>query len=276
MEEVCDPHTPASIILLGGPIDTRVNPTAINRFAEQHGAEWFRLNVITRVPFLYPGFLRNVYPGFIQLSGFMSMNLDRHITRNQEFFLHLMRGDQDPAQKHRAFYDEYLAVMDLTAEFFLQTIDTVFVHHRLAKGEMTHRRGLVRPLAIRHVALMTIEGQNDDICGVGQTEAAHGLCGNLSASMREHYVQPEVGHYGLFSGSRFRRDIAPRISEFISKAKAPSLGRLAACQRRMTERAIPGRQPQQSRRTRNSSGICHGKAFSDCLVQVERCVGRIG
>ena len=132
-----------------------------------------------------------------------------------------MRGDQAPAQKHRAFYDEYLAVMDLTAEFFLQTIDTVFVHHRLAKGEMTHRRGLVRPLAIRHVALMTIEGQNDDICGVGQTEAAHGLCGNLSASMREHYVQPEVGHYGLFSGSRFRRDIAPRINEFISKAKAP-------------------------------------------------------
>ena len=204
------------------------------------------------------------------------MNLDRHITRNQEFFLHLMRGDQDPPQKHRAFYDEYLAVMDLTAEFFLQTIDTVFVHHRLAKGEMTHRRGLVRPLAIRHVALMTIEGQNDDICGVGQTEAAHGLCGNLSASMREHYVQPEVGHYGLFSGSRFRRDIAPRINEFISKAKAPSLGRLAACQRRMTERAIPGRPPQQSRRTRNSSGICHGKAFSDCLVQVEQCVGRIG
>ena len=132
---------------------------------------------------------------------------------------------------------------------------------------MTHRRGLVRPLAIRHVALMTIEGQNDDICGVGQTEAAHGLCGNLSASMREHYVQPEVGHYGLFSGSRFRRDIAPRISEFISKPKAPLRGRLAACQRRMTERAIPGRQPQQSRRTRNSSAICHGKTFfSDRLV----------
>ena len=266
MEEICDPYMPASIILLGGPIDTRVNPTVINRFAEQHGAEWFRQNVITRVPFLYPGFQRNVYPGFIQLSGFMSMNLDRHITRNQEFFLHLMRGDQDSAQKHRAFYDEYLAVMDLTAEFFLQTIETVFVHHRLAKGEMTHRRGLVRPLAIRHVALMTIEGQNDDICGVGQTEAAHGLCGNLSASMREHYVQPEVGHYGLFSGSRFRREIAPRISEFISKAKAPSRGRLAARQRRMTERAILGCQPQQSRRTTISAGICHGNAFSDRLV----------
>ena len=131
---------------------------------------------------------------------------------------------------------------------------------------MTHRHGLVRPLAIRHVALMTIEGQNDDICGVGQTEAAHGLCGNLSASMREHFVQPEVGHYGLFSGSRFRREIAPRISEFISKAKAPSRGRLAARQRRMTERAILGCQPQQSRRATISAGTCHGNAFSDRLV----------
>ena len=248
MEEVCDPHTPASIILLGGPIDTRVNPTAINRFAEQHGTEWLRQNVITKVPLMYRGFLRDVYPGFIQLSSFMSMNLDRHMGRHQEFFLDLMRGDQASAQKHRAFYDEYLAVMDLTAEFFLQTIDTIFVHHRLAKGEMTHRRGLVRPLAIRHVALMTIEGQNDDICGVGQTEAAHGLCGNLSASMREHYVQPEVGHYGLFSGSLFRRDIAPRIGEFISKANAPSLGGLAARRHRTPKRARLGGQLQHSRR----------------------------
>ena len=196
----------------------------------------------------------------------MSMNLDRHITCNQEFFLHLMRGDQESAQKHRAFYDEYLAVMDLTAEFFLQTIDTVFVHHRLAKGEMTHRHGLIRPLAIRHVALMTIEGQNDDICGVGQTEAAHGLCGNLSPSMREHYVQPEVGHYGLFSGSRFRRDIAPRIGEFISKAQLLYHDRTAARRHRKPERAILGCQPQQGRRTTISAGICHGNAFSDCLV----------
>ena len=156
MEEVCDPHTPASVILLGGPIDTRVNPTVINRFAEQRSTEWFRQNVITKVPFMYRGFLRDVYPGFIQLSSFMSINLDRHIGRHQEFFLDLMRGDQASAQKHRAFYDEYLAVMDLTAELFLQTIDTVFVHHRLAKREMTRRRGLVRPLAIRHVALMVL------------------------------------------------------------------------------------------------------------------------
>jgi poly(3-hydroxybutyrate) depolymerase len=222
MEETNDPHVPTSMILMGGPIDTRVNPTVINQFAEKRGTDWFRRNVITTVPINYRGFLRKVYPGFIQLSGFMGMNLDRHITRHRDYFFHLVLGDYDSAKKHRAFYDEYRAVMDLTAEFFLQTVDTVFVHHLLATGEMRHRGRLVSPSAIRRVALMTIEGGKDEICGAGQTEAAHGLCGNLPRSMRDHYVQPEAGHYGIFSGSRFRREIVPRIGEFILKAEAAS------------------------------------------------------
>ncbi len=222
MEETNDPHVPTSMVLMGGPIDTRLNPTVINHFAEKRGTNWFRRNVITTVPLNYRGFLREVYPGFIQLSGFMGLNLDRHITRQRNYFSHLVLGDNDSAKKHRGFYDEYRAVMDLTAEFFLQTVDTVFVRHLLAKGEMRHRGRLVSPSAIRRVALMTIEGGKDEICGAGQTEAAHGLCGNLPRSMRDHYVQPEAGHYGIFGGSRFRREIVPRIGEFILKAEAAS------------------------------------------------------
>jgi PHB de-polymerase C-terminus len=144
----------------------------------------------------------------------------------------LRSGDRDSAEKHRGFYDEYRAVMDLTAEFFLQTVDTVFVRHLLAKGEMRHRGRLVRPSAVRRVALMTIEGGKDEICGAGQTEAAHGLCGSLPRSMRDHYVQPEAGHYGIFSGSRFRREIVPRIGEFILKAEAASCSMAHRCQER--------------------------------------------
>jgi poly(3-hydroxybutyrate) depolymerase len=222
MEEANDPYVPTSMVLMGGPIDTRVNPTVINHFAETRGTNWFRRNVITTVPLNYRGFLRKVYPGFIQLAGFFGLNLDRHITRHRDYFFQLVRGDRDSAEKHPEFYDEYRAVMDLTAEFFLQTVDKVFVRHLLAMGEMRHRGRLVRPSAIRRVALMTIEGGNDEICGAGQTEAAHSLCGNLPRSMRDHYVQPEAGHYGIFSGSRFRREIVPRIGEFIMKAEAAS------------------------------------------------------
>jgi len=202
--------------LMGGPIDTRRNPTAVNKLAEEKGIDWFRDNVIMRVPFPEPGFMRRVYPGFLQLSGFMGMNLDRHITAHKDFFMHLVKNDGDSAEKHREFYDEYLAVMDLTAEFYLQTVETVFVNHALPKGEMIHRGELVDPSAIRNVALMTVEGENDDISGVGQTEAAHDLCVNIPDDMRVHYMQPKVGHYGVFNGSRFRSEIAPRILDFIA------------------------------------------------------------
>ncbi|MHC1547314.1 polyhydroxyalkanoate depolymerase [Phyllobacterium sp. K27] len=217
MEANDDQFAPSSMTLMGGPIDTRKNPTAVNKLAEEKGIDWFRENVIMSVPWPHAGFMRDVYPGFLQLSGFMSMNLDRHITAHKEFFVHLIKEDGDSADKHREFYDEYLAVMDLTAEFYLQTVDTVFVRHALPKGEMTHRSQLVDPSAIRNVALLTVEGENDDISGVGQTKAAQTLCVNIPDNMRMHYLQPKVGHYGVFNGSRFRAEIAPRIVKFVNE-----------------------------------------------------------
>ena len=216
MEAKGDRFAPSTMTLMGGPIDTRRNPTAVNLLAEEKGIDWFRDNVIMQVPWPVPGFTREVYPGFLQLSGFMSMNLDRHITAHKEFFMHLVKHDGDGADKHREFYDEYLAVMDLTAEFYLQTVDTVFVRHALPKGEMTHRGVPVDPKAIRNVALLTIEGENDDISGLGQTEAAHALCINIPKERHAHYMQPAVGHYGVFNGSRFRAEIVPRIVDFIT------------------------------------------------------------
>jgi poly(3-hydroxybutyrate) depolymerase len=216
MEAEGDRFAPASMTLMGGPIDTRINPTSVNKLAEERGLEWFRDNVVLQVPWPNPGFMRDVYPGFLQLSGFMSMNLDRHILAHKDFFLHLVKNDGDGAGKHREFYDEYLAVMDLTAEFYLQTVETVFVRHALPKGEMMHRGCKVDPSAIRRVALMTVEGENDDISGLGQTEAAHRLCTNIPDNMRLHYMQPSVGHYGVFNGSRFRSEIAPRMLAFIA------------------------------------------------------------
>ncbi len=216
MEARGDRFAPSTMTLMGGPIDTRRNPTAVNLLAEQKGIDWFRDNVIMQVPWPVPGFTRDVYPGFLQLSGFMSMNLDRHIVAHKRFFMHLVKHDGDNAEKHRDFYDEYLAVMDLTAEFYLQTVDTVFVKHSLPKGTMMHRGTPVDPAAVRSVALMTIEGENDDISGIGQTQAAQDLCVNIPPHMRAHYVQPAVGHYGVFNGSRFRAEIVPRIVDFIT------------------------------------------------------------
>jgi poly(3-hydroxybutyrate) depolymerase len=167
------------------------------------------------VPFPNPGFLRDVYPGFLQLHGFVSMNLDRHIEAHRNLFLHLVRADGDSAQKHREFYDEYLAVMDLAAEFYLQTVETVFVRHDLPKGRMTHRGVRVDPAKIHRVALLTVEGENDDISGVGQTAAAHDLCVNIPPDHKAHWLQPAVGHYGVFNGSRFRAEIVPRIADFV-------------------------------------------------------------
>jgi len=215
MEVDEDPCVPISMILMGGPIDTRINPTAVNTLAERRGIGWFRTHVITKVPFPNPGFMRDVYPGFLQLNGFVTMNLDRHIEAHKQLFLNLVRGDGDSAQKHKEFYDEYLAVMDLAAEFYLQTVDTVFIRHALPKGQMTHRGRRVDPAAIRRVALFTIEGEHDDISGIGQTEAAHRLCVNIPQDRKAHWLQPAVGHYGVFNGSRFRSEIAPRISDFV-------------------------------------------------------------
>jgi poly(3-hydroxybutyrate) depolymerase len=215
MEAMEDPCVPRSMVLMGGPIDTRVNPTGVNALAQSRGTDWFRRNVITKVPFPQPGMMRDVYPGFLQLHGFVSMNLDRHIEAHRNLFHHLVQGDGDSAQKHREFYDEYLAVMDLAAEYYLQTVDTVFVRHALPTGVMTHRNEPVDPSKIRRVALMTVEGEHDDISGVGQTEAAHRLLDNLADDLKTHWLQPGVGHYGVFNGSRFRSEIAPRIADFV-------------------------------------------------------------
>jgi poly(3-hydroxybutyrate) depolymerase len=211
-EDACAPN---AMILMGGPIDTRINPTEVNKLAEVKGSAWYRERGIMKVPFPHPGFMREVYPGFLQLSGFMAMNLDRHIDAHASYFKHLVRGDGDDVDKHREFYDEYLSVMDLTAEFYLQTVEQVFVRHALPKGEFRHRGRLVEPAAIRRTALLTVEGENDDISGVGQTEAAQALCTGIPANRKMHYLQPTVGHYGVFNGSRFRSEIAPRISDFI-------------------------------------------------------------
>jgi poly(3-hydroxybutyrate) depolymerase len=218
MEASHDPFVPLSMTLMGGPIDTRSNPTAVNNLAQERGIDWFRSNVITRVPFPHPGFMRDVYPGFLQLNGFVSMNLDRHIDAHKNLFRHLVEGDGDSAQKHREFYDEYLAVMDLAAEYYLQTVDTVFVKHALPKGEMTHRGKPVDLTKIERISLMTVEGEKDDISGIGQTEAAHRLCSSLSPDKKVHYMQKGVGHYGVFNGSRFRAEIVPRISDFMHTA----------------------------------------------------------
>ena len=215
MEANKDPYVPHSMVLMGGPIDTRINSNAVNKLAESRGIDWFRSHVITKVPFPHPGFMRDVYPGFLQLHGFVSMNLDRHIEAHNNLFRHLVKGDGDSAQKHREFYDEYLAVMDLAAEFYLQTVDTVFIRHALPKGEMRHRSHRIDPAQIKRVALMTVEGEHDDISAVGQTEAAHTLCTKIPADNKAHYLQPGVGHYGVFNGSRFRAEIAPRIADFV-------------------------------------------------------------
>jgi poly(3-hydroxybutyrate) depolymerase len=214
MEADEDPHVPRSLIMAGGPIDTRINPTAVNQLAEQKGTDWFRRNVITAVPWPSAGFGRKVYPGFLQLSGFMTMNLDRHVNAHKDLFFQLVRGDGDSAEKHREFYDEYLAVMDLTAEFYLQTVDTVFVRHMMARGLMTHRGRRIDLSRIRRVAIMTVEGEKDDITGLGQCRAAQDLCSGVPAGRKLHFECPEVGHYGIFNGSRFRREIASRIADF--------------------------------------------------------------
>lgn len=215
MGEDDDPCLPASVVIMGSPIDTRRSPTVPNKLASQRPIEWFERNVVLQVPWPNPGFMRSVYPGFLQLTGFMSMNLDRHMDAHHQLYKSLVAGDGDTAQSHRAFYDEYLAVLDLTAEFYLQTVRQVFQEHALPKGRMMFRGRKVRPAAIRKTALMTVEGEKDDIAGIGQTQAAHDLCVNIPPDKRQDYIQPGVGHYGVFNGTRWRTEIQPRIRDFI-------------------------------------------------------------
>jgi poly(3-hydroxybutyrate) depolymerase len=209
------PCQPATMTLMGSPIDSRMSPTVPNNLAMERPLSWFEHNLVTRVPLPNRGFMRPVYPGFLQLSGFMHMNLNRHMDAHKNFFAHLVRGDGDSAQAHREFYDEYLSVMDLTAEFYLMTVSEVFQKQSLAKGQSTHRGRLVRPQAIRKTALLTVEGEFDDISGIGQTQAAHDLCANIPVDKKLDYVQPGVGHYGVFNGRRWKTEIAPRIRDFI-------------------------------------------------------------
>jgi poly(3-hydroxybutyrate) depolymerase len=211
-----DPCAPPAMVLMGGPIDTRRNPTVVNTLAEERGVSWFRKNAIMSVPPPHAGMMREVYPGFLQLTGFMTMNLDKHVDAHRELYWHLVDGDGDSADKHITFYDEYMSVMDLTAEFYLQTVERVFVNHDLPKGTFKHRDRIVDPSLITKTALMTVEGERDDISGVGQTEAAHDLCTSLRPEKKLHHLQQGVGHYGVFNGSRFRKDVVPLISSFLN------------------------------------------------------------
>ncbi len=210
------PATPRSLTMMGGPIDTREAPTAVNTLATQRPHSWFRQNVITTVPFTYPGAGREVYPGFLQLAGFMTMNLGNHMTSHWEMFKHLVVGDGDSADATKEFYDEYRSVCDMTAEFYLQTIDVVFQNHALPKGTMTHRGVAVDPGAITNIGILAIEGERDDISGLGQTKAALTLAKNLPARHKRYHMAPKVGHYGIFNGSRWRETIAPIVEQWIA------------------------------------------------------------
>ena len=214
-----DPCQPLSLTLMGGPIDTRRNPTEVNKLAQSRDIEWFERSVISRVPLPHAGAMRRVYPGFIQLSGFMTMNMDRHVEAHWGLYQHLIEGDCDSVEQHRKFYEEYLAVMDLPAEFYLQTVETVFQKHLLPDGKLYHRGELVDCRLIKNTTLMTVEGEKDDICGIGQTEAAHDLCTGIPSKKHIHYEQPGVGHYGVFNGRRWRDEIQPRIAKMIRSAE---------------------------------------------------------
>lgn len=211
-------ESPQSMIMMGGPIDARLSPTAVNQFADQHSHQWFANQMIMRVPQNYPGFARRVYPGFMQHASFMAMNPDRHLNAHWEFYKHLMQGDQDSAEAHRQFYDEYNAVLDMPAEYYLDTVRVVFQEFLLPKGKWEIGGELVEPSAIEGTALFTIEGELDDISGNGQTESAQKLCSNIPKGQRKHLLAKGVGHYGIFSGRKFRALIYPQIKNFIEKS----------------------------------------------------------
>ena len=208
---------PKSLTLMGGPIDSRKSPTAVNKLATTRPLAWFEAKVIQRVPMRFPGFMRRVYPGFLQFAGFVAMNPDRHMESHMQYYQHLVEGDGDSAEGHRRFYDEYNAVMDLPAEYYLETVERVFQKHLLPQGKLMVAGEKVRPESIKRSALFTIEGELDDISGNGQTQAAHALCKGLPAADKQHFLARGVGHYGIFSGRKYREMIYPRIRDFIAK-----------------------------------------------------------
>jgi poly(3-hydroxybutyrate) depolymerase len=210
-----NPAQPASMTLMAGPIDTRVNPTKVNKLATSKPMSWFERNLIARVPWKYPGSGRQVYPGFVQLTAFVSMNVNRHYNAHQELYEHLRNGEHEKAQTIKAFYDEYFAVLDLAAEFYLETVSWVFQESRLPKGELTFRGQPVDLKAIRKTAMLTVEGERDDICALGQTAAAHDLCTSLRPHMKRHHMQAGVGHYGVFSGRKWDGQIYPIVRNLI-------------------------------------------------------------
>ncbi len=216
LAEAQDPQQPASMTLMGGPIDVRVHKTQVNELAEQKPLAWFERTVVTTVPAWYPGAFRRVYPGFLQLSGFMQMNLERHVGEHVKLFQHLVRGDGDSAEGHRRFYDEYLSVMDIPADFYLQTIERVFQTHAFPLGTFTWRGLPVRPTAIKQTALLTVEGSLDDISAPGQTRAAQDLCSALPNNKKKHFLAEGVGHYGIFNGRKWREMICPIVADFIA------------------------------------------------------------
>ncbi len=215
MNEDKDKLAPASMTLIGGPIDTREAPTKVNEAAKEHSLKWYESHLITRVPVNHPGFMRRVYPGFVQLMSFISLNLERHFDSHLQFFNHLVEGDGESAAAHKKFYDEYLSVCDLPAEFYLQSIDVVFQRHLLPKGEMTYHGRKVKPQEITRTALLCLEGELDDISGVGQTRAAIKLASNLAASKKKYHMEKGVGHYGIFNGRKFRQNVVPIIVDFM-------------------------------------------------------------
>ncbi len=222
MAQQDDPCSPATMTIMGSPIDARKSPTEPNKLAEERDITWFKQNMIHTVPVLYPGAFRRVYPGFVQLASFMGMNMQRHVDAHYEYYQNLVKGDGDDARKHREFYDEYLAVMDLSEEFYIQTLIEIFQEYRLPLGTMVHRGVKVDPSVITKTALLTVEGERDDISGIGQTQAAHDICVNIPEAMRRDYIQPGVGHYGVFSGRRFQTEIYPRMREFMRTFQSPA------------------------------------------------------
>ncbi|BCW86896.1 hypothetical protein sos41_00180 [Alphaproteobacteria bacterium SO-S41] len=215
LHEDKDKAAPRSLTIMGSPIDARRSPTAPNKLSEERPYKWFVDNMIHCVPLPYAGVGRKVYPGFLQLTAFINMNRERHTNAQYDYFKNLVKGDGDSVQKHRTFYDEYLAVLDLSADFYLETIDRVFQRHELPKGEFKVHGRLVKPKAIKDMGLMTVEGENDDISGIGQTQAAHDLCTSIPKDRKIDYIQEGVGHYGVFNGTRWRTEIQPRVRDFI-------------------------------------------------------------
>jgi poly(3-hydroxybutyrate) depolymerase len=215
MAEDDDPAQPRSLTLMAGPVDCRVNPTEVNKLATSKPIDWFEKNLISHVPLPHAGYMRRVYPGFLQLSAFLSMNLERHKKSFQDLYQHLVEGEVEKADIIRVFYDEYLAVNDLPAEFYLETVEKVFQTYDLPRGVLTYRGRTVNPAAIRRTALFTVEGERDDICSVGQTVAAQDLCASVRPYMKTHHIQTGVGHYGVFSGRKWNQQIYPRVREVI-------------------------------------------------------------